>query len=128
MRISINQASKDFNISRNTLYKHIKQGKLTRDSDGKVDISDLVRLYSKHANSTQQSTTVDTPNLVHIEQLQQENNQLKQLLAVNEMLINQLQQQVQDLKQDKENLFSQLNQRRIESKDNKKGILNRLFG
>lgn len=128
MRISINQASKDFNISRNTLYKHIKQGKLTRDNDGKIDVSDLVRLYSKHANSTQQSTPVNTVEVVHIEQVQQENNQLRQLLAVNEMLINQLQQQVQDLKQDKENLFAQINQKRIDSKDTKKGILNRLFG
>jgi len=128
MRISINQASKDFNISRNTLYKHIKQGKLSRDSDGKVDVSDLVKLYSKHANSTQQSTTVNTTEVAQIEQLQQENTQLKQLLAVNEMLINQLQQQVQDLKQDKENLFAQINQKRIDSKDTKKGIFNRLFG
>ncbi|SRR5690606_33923276 len=128
MRISINQASKDFNISRNTLYKHIKQGKLSRDSDGKVDVSDLVKLYSKHANSTQQSTTVNTAEVAQIEQLQQENTQLKQLLAVNEMLINQLQQQVQDLKQDKENLFAQINQKRIDSKDTKKGIFNRLFG
>lgn len=128
MRISINQASKDFNISRNTLYKHIKQGKLSRDSDGKVDVSDLVKLYSKHANSTQQSTTVNTAEVAQIEQLQQENTQLKQLLAVNEMFINQLQQQVQDLKQDKENLFAQINQKRIDSKDTKKGIFNRLFG
>lgn len=128
MRISINQASKDFNISRNTLYKHIKQGKLTRDSDGKVDVSDLVRLYSQHANSIQESTIDDSKGDVQFEQLQQENNQLKQLLAVNEMLINQLQQQVLDLKLDKENLFNELNQRRIESKDTKKGLLNRLFG
>ena len=36
-RVSINKASLDFNISRNTLYKHIKQGKITKDADGKLD-------------------------------------------------------------------------------------------
>ena len=65
------------------------------------------------------------------EQLRQENQQLKQLLAVNEMLVNQLQQQILDLKQDKENLFNQLDQKRIESKDqqeNKRGLFSKLFG
>ena len=129
-RISINKASLDFNISRNTLYKHIKQGKLTKDSEGKLDTSDLIRLYGTHVDSQQESTTVDTNATAQFEQLKQENQQLKQLLAVNEMLVNQLQQQILDLKQDKENLFNQLNQKRIENKDqgNRKGLLSKLFG
>ena len=97
-RISINKASLDFNISRNTLYKHIKQGKITKDSDGKLDTSDLIRLYGTHVDSQQESTTVDTNATAQFEQLKQENQQLKQLLAVNEMLVNQLQQQINDLK------------------------------
>ena len=58
------------------------------------------------------------------------NQQLKQSLAVNETLVNPLQQQILDLKHDKENLFNQLNQKRIESKDqgNKRGLLSKLFG
>jgi len=129
-RISINKASLDFNISRNTLYKHIKQGKITKDSDGKLDTSDLIRLYGTHVDSQQESTTVDTNATAQFEQLKQENQQLKQLLAVNEMLVNQLQQLINDLKRDKENLFNQLNQKRIESKDqgNKRGLLSKLFG
>lgn len=129
-RISINKASLDFNISRNTLYKHIKQGKLTKDAEGKLDTSDLVRLYSTHVNGQQDSTTVDTNISTQFEQLKQENQQLKQLLAVNEMLVNQLQQQISDLKMDKENLFNQLNQKRIEGRDqeNKRGLLSKLFG
>ena len=129
-RISINKASLDFNISRNTLYKHIKQGKITKDSDGKLDTSDLIRLYGTHVDSQQESTTVDTNATAQFEQLKQENQQLKQLLAVNEMLVNQLQQQINDLKRDKENLFNQLDQKRIESKDqvSKRSLLSILFG
>ena len=128
-RISINKASLDFNISRNTLYKHIKQGKLTKDAEGKLDTNDLIRLYGTHVNGQQESTTVDSSMYTTNEQLKQENQQLKQLLAVNEMLVNQLQQQIQDLKQDKENLFNQLNQKRIESREqvNKRGLLSKLF-
>lgn len=126
-RVSINKASLDFNISRNTLYKHIKQGKLTKDADGKLDTSDLIRLYGTHVNGQQESTIVDTNISTQFEQLKQENQQLKQLLAVNEMLVNQLHQQILDLKQDKENLFNQLNQKRIESKS-KRGLFSKIFG
>jgi len=126
-RISINKASLDFNISRNTLYKHIKQGKITKDSDGKLDTSDLIRLYGTHVNGQQESTTVDTNISVQFEQLRQENQQLKQLLAVNEMLVNQLQQQVQDLKQDKQHLFNQLEQKLLETKTSNKSLFGRLF-
>ena len=68
-RVSINKASLDFNISRNTLYKHIKQGKLTKDEDGKLDTSDLIRLYGVHVNVQQDSTTVDTNISAQFEQL-----------------------------------------------------------
>jgi transcriptional regulator of acetoin/glycerol metabolism len=126
-RISINKASLDFNISRNTLYKHIKQGKITKDADGKLDTSDLIRLYGTHVNGQQESTTVDTNISAQFEQLRQENQQLKQLLAVNEMLVNQLQQQVQDLKQDKQHLFNQLEQKLLETKTSNKSLFGRLF-
>ena len=126
-RISINKASLDFNISRNTLYKHIKQGKITKDADGKLDTSDLIRLYGKHVNSQQESATVDTNATAQFEQLKQENQQLKQLLAVNEMLVNQLQQQIQDLKQDKQHLFNQLEQKLLETKTSNKSLFGRLF-
>ena len=126
-RVSINKASLDFNISRNTLYKHIKQGKITKDADGKLDTSDLIRLYGKHVNGQQESTTVDTNISAQIEQLKQENQQLKQLLAVNEMLVNQLQQQIHDLKQDKQHLFNQLEQKLLETKTSNKSLFGRLF-
>ena len=126
-RVSINKASLDFNISRNTLYKHIKQGKITKDADGKLDTNDLIRLYGTHVNGQQESTTVDTNISVQFEQLRQENQQLKQLLAVNEMLVNQLQQQVQDLKQDKQHLFNQLEQKLLETKTSNKSLFGRLF-
>ena len=125
-RISINRASLDFKVSRNTLYKHIKQGKLTKDSDGKLDTSDLVRLYGSHGNSTQESTTDDKK----IEQSNQYNEQL--LLQEIEQLKNQvklLESQLEYVKANETWLKQQLDQKLIEQKNHeKKGLLGRLFG
>ena len=115
-RITINRASQDFNVSRQTIYKHIKQGKLSRDAEGKVDVNDLMALYGGHVNTQQQLPHFDSQQITVFEQLKDENIKLKQLLAVNEMLVNQLQQQVQDLKQDKQHLFNQLEQKLIDRK------------
>lgn len=126
-RISINKASTDFNVSRNTLYKHVKQGKLTRDAEGNLDTSDLIRLYGSHVNSEQPFTGVNNEEFTTIEQLKSEITQLKQLLAVNEMMVNQLQRQVEDLKEDKQQLFSEMVQRRIETEASNKGFLRKFF-
>lgn len=126
-RISINKASTDFNVSRNTLYKHVKQGKLTRDAEGNLDTSDLIRLYGSHVHSEQSFTSVDNEEFTTIEQLKSEITQLKQLLAVNEMMVNQLQRQVEDLKEDKQQLFSEMVQRRIETEASNKGFLRKFF-
>ena len=63
-RINISQASKKFNVSRNTLYKYIKSGKLTKDENGLVDTIDLVRLFGSHVN-TQSQLTVDDSKPEH---------------------------------------------------------------
>jgi predicted transcriptional regulator len=123
-RISINKASLDFNISRNTLYKHIKQGKLTKDENGKLDSSDLVRLYGSHVNEHQELTVGDSS-----EQIKQENEHLKQQLLSSEIRINELKQQLEYVKQNEAWLKQQLDQKLIEHKSNeKKGLLSKLFG
>ena len=109
------------------MYKHIKQGKITKDSEGKLDTSDLIRLYGTHVNGQQETTGVGSNTYTVDEQLRQENQQLKQLLAVNEMLVNQLQQQILDLKQDKQHLFNQLEQKLLETKTSNKSLFGRLF-
>ncbi len=128
-RITVTQAAKDFNVSRNTLYKKIKQGILTKDTNGRLDVNDLLRVIGSQSESTNKNVTLnkdDTQKVTGDIQLQQEIEQLKQLLAIKEIFINQLQQQITDLRQDKEQLYNQINQKRIEHK--KSGLLNRLFG
>ena len=121
-RISINKASIDFGISRNTLYKHIKQGKLTKDVNGKLDTIDLIRLYSDHANTEQQSTDVNTQ--LEQEKIQLLQQQIEQLRGQVQSLENQLQY----VKQNELWLKQQLDQKLIEHKKNEpKSLLGRLF-
>jgi hypothetical protein len=129
-KIIITQASKDFGISRNTLYKKIRQGLLTQDSDGLLDVNDLIRVIGSQGKVNVSSDTVNSENVNSVTVgLQHEIEQLKQLLVMKEILINQLQQQVSDLRQDKEQLYNQINQKRIEHKpENRKGLLGRIFG
>ena len=126
-KVSITQASKDFGVSRNTLYKKVRQGLLTQDSEGLLDVNDLIRVIGSQGKANVSSDTVNTENVNR--ELQYEIEQLKQLLAMKEMFINQLQQQISDLRQDKEQLYNQINQKRIEHKpENRKGLLGRFFG
>lgn len=127
-RISINKASQDFNVSRNTLYKYIKQGKLTKDSDGKLDTSDLVRLFRNSVHTQQESEQV-IPTVDTIEQLKYENEQLKQQILIFEMRVNELQHQLEYVKQNEHWLKQQLDQKLIEHKQpERKGLLSKLFG
>jgi len=127
-RVSINKASIDFNVSRNTLYKHIKQGKLTKDSDGKLDTADLVRLYSDHVHAQQDSTIVNSQSSTTIEQLQKENEQLRAQLELNDLRIIELKAQIEYMKQNEQWLKQQLDQKLIETKSlERKGLLGRLF-
>lgn len=129
-KINITQASKDFGVSRNTLYKKIRQSLLTQDSDGLLDVNDLMRVIGSQAKKSIGDDTMNTENVNSVNrELQHEIEQLKQLLAMKEIFINQLQQQISDLRLDKEQLYNQINQKRIEHKpENRKGLLGRFFG
>lgn len=128
-RISISQASKDFKVSRNTIYKAIEKGKLSRDANGLVDTVDLIHLFSSHTSTAQASTEVHN----FFEQGKVESEQREQLL---QQQVDQLKAQVQSLelqlqyvKANEAWLKQQLDQKLLEQKRHEsKGLLGRLFG
>lgn len=128
-RISISQAAKDFKTSRNTLYKHIRNGKLTKDSEGKLDTIDLVRLFSVNVSSEQGSTVVHTDNEQVRVQVEQREQLLLQQIEQLKQQVELLEQQLEYVKANEAWLKQQLDQKLIEHKSyEKKGILGRLFG
>ena len=134
--ISINQASKLFKVSRNTIYARIKKGEITKNSDGNVSVQDMVRLFGNRADkkATEQAVTelLNSTNKIEqsIEQSKSNNEQI--LLQQIEQLKLQVEQLVKQLEYVKANeawLKDQLNQRLIEHKNQEKrgGIFSKLF-
>lgn len=57
-KFSVMDASKAFKKSRTTIYDALKNGDLSRDSDGLIDLSELIRVYGNPI-SVQQSTRTE---------------------------------------------------------------------
>lgn len=134
--ISINQASKLFKVSRNTIYARIKKGEITKNSDGLVSVQDMMRLFGSKADkkATEQAVTEllnNTNNIEHVIAHTQSNNEqlLQQQIEQLKGQVEQLEKQLEYVKANEAWLKEQLNQRLIEHKNQeKKGLLGRIFG
>ena len=134
--ISINQASKLFKVSRNTIYARIKKGEITKNSDGNVSVQDMMRLFGSKADkkATEQAVTELLNNTNNIEQViahTQSNNEqlLQQQIEQLKGQVEQLEKQLEYVKENEAWLKQQLDQKLIEHKSyEKKGLLGRLFG
>ena len=134
--ISINQASKLFKISRNTIYARIKKGDMTKNSEGLVSVQDMMRLFGNKADkkATEQAVTELLNTVNNIEQLVDQpksNNEqlLQQKIEQLEGQVEQLEKQLEYVKANEAWLKQQLDQKLIEHKNHeKKGLLGRLFG
>ena len=134
--ISINQASKLFKVSRNTIYARIKKGDMTKSSDGSVSVQDMMRLFGNKADkkATEHAVTELLNSVNNTEQLTEQsksNNEqlLQQKIEQLEGQVEQLEKQLEYVKANEAWLKQQLDQKLIEHKNHeKKGLLGRLFG
>ena len=134
--ISINQASKLFKVSRNTIYARIKKGEMTKNTEGNVSVQDMMRLFGNKADkkATEQAVTELLNSTNNIEQkIEQSKSNNEQLLFQQiEQLkgqVEQLEKQLEYVKANEAWLKQQLDQKLIEHKNHeKKGLLGRLFG
>lgn len=139
-KLSINQASKLFKISRNTIYARIKKGDITKDSEGFVSVQDMMRLFGNKTDkkATEQAVTEllnTTEQTVqeNAQSVEQSTNSNEQILALQiEQLktqVEQLEKQLEYVKANEAWLKQQLDQKLIEHKSQeKKGLLSKLFG
>ena len=135
--ISINQASKLFKVSRNTIYARIKKGDLTKNANGAVSVQDMIRLFGNKADkkATEQAVNellnsannivqpTEQPKSNHEQLFIQQIEQLK-------LQVEQLEKQLEYVKANEAWLKDQLNHRLIEHKNQEKrsGIFSKLFG
>lgn len=134
--LSINQASKLFKVSRNTVYARIKKGEITKNSDGTVSAQDMIRLFGNKTDkkAVEQAITEQLNSTAKIEQIieQPKNNNeqlLEQQIEQLKAQVAQLEKQLEYVKANEAWLKQQLDQKLIEHKNHeKKGLLGRLFG
>ncbi len=138
--ISINQASKLFKVSRNTIYARIKKGEITKNADGLVSVQDMMRVFGNKADkkATEQAVIQLLNNTDNIEQpIQQQSEQskssneqlLQQQIEQLKLQVEQLEKQLEYVKANEAWLKQQLDQKLIEHKpQERKGLLSKIFG
>jgi uncharacterized protein YlxW (UPF0749 family) len=76
MEIGVTEASKQWNLSRQYIYRKIKAGELSRLENGNIETSELLRVFGE-PKKTELSTSDSQQTVVSDSQLQQENTLLK---------------------------------------------------
>ena len=125
---SISEVAKLYKKSRNTIHNDLKKGKLSKNSEDLIDLSELLRIYgsipSQEKSVQREDTTKEhggTSNSV----LAVEIEQLKKQLKMMEQQLDQAAQREQWLQQQ----INDLMQKKIEYQPPaRKGLLGRLLG
>lgn len=87
--VSITEAAELVDKSTQTLYRHIKSGKLSRESNGQIQTAELIRVYGELKQHEKQN------KLSSNDKLQSDNDSVVTLL---QQQINRLEKDLQDLK------------------------------
>lgn len=122
MQITIKEIQNQWGIARATIYKHIKNGKLSRLDNGLVDVSEVIRVYGEPSKNTQvdiKETRIDD----------QEKNILLQKIAFLETQLSQAEKREEWLKGQVEKAQETI--KLLEHKEQKtvtnKGLISRLI-
>ena len=81
--VSVSEASRLVGISRATMYRKLKEGAVSRVNDGKIDTSELVRVFGELKGKSVLSGVVNEAPPIQdeklLEQLEQERKTVKEL-------------------------------------------------
>ena len=111
MNISVTKAAKEWGVSRTTIYQKVNDGELSRTTDKKIDVSEMLRVFgepiskkrTERSMNTVQSTTLNNQSV-------QYNTDIEHLLALETLKNEHLSQQVSDQKKLIENYQQQIGQ------------------
>jgi hypothetical protein len=133
--ISVKEAAQLTKKSEVTLYRHIKQGKLSREASGKIQVSELIRVYGLLHDTTENqpiNNTLQKNDSDVISVLQQQINDLKHDLSV--LKAESLEREKQAIEREqraakeRDRLFNLLeSQQKTEPKLNNGGLFSKLF-
>lgn len=60
-KLSLSEVSKRFNVSRSTLYRAIKEGRLSRSSDNLFDVSEVIRCFGEPNKNNETNQILNPP-------------------------------------------------------------------
>jgi len=60
-KLSLSEVSKRFNVSRSTLYRAIKEGRISRNADGHFDVAEVIRCFGEPNKKQEQNQGIDQP-------------------------------------------------------------------
>lgn len=111
MNISVTKASKEWGISRTTIYQKINDGSLSRTAEKKIDTSEMLRVFGEPVSKKRTGRLVNTsestqPNSQHI----QASIEIKHQLELERLKNEHLRQRVSDQSQLIENYQQQISQ------------------
>jgi hypothetical protein len=127
MQITIQELQNQWGVARSTVYKHIKAGRLTRLANGKIDVSEVVRVYGEPSKNTVR----DSKNNVVDKAKSQENTLLLDKIAFLESQLAQAEKREEWLRgqvETAQETIKLLEHKQPSAQPSKKGLLGRLLG
>ena len=124
MQITIQELQNQWGVARSTVYKHIKAGRLTRLGNGKIDVSEVIRVYGEPSANTPRDgkkSVIDTT----------ETAILKEKIAFLESQLAQAEKREEWLKgqvETAQETIKLLEHKQPSAQQSKKGLLGRLLG
>ena len=81
-KFSVMDASKAFKKSRTTIYEALKNGELSRDNDGLIDLSELIRVYGNPIGVQSSTRTEQVQKDVQVHVQSEVENLLKDQISL----------------------------------------------
>ena len=78
--LSVIELSKLYGMTRQAVYKQVNKGNLTKNSDGKIDLAEAIRVFGEPSQHGNRSHTTVTPKLSEVHLLEQQVHMLQKQL------------------------------------------------
>jgi hypothetical protein len=78
--LSVIELSKLYGMTRQAVYKQVNKGNLTKNSDGKIDLAEAIRVFGEPSERVNRSQTTVTPKLSEVHLLEQQVHMLQKQL------------------------------------------------
>ena len=80
--LSVIELAKLYGMTRQAVYKQVNKGNLTKNSDGKIDLAEAIRVFGEPSQHVNHSQTTETPKLSEVHLLEQQVHMLQKQLEL----------------------------------------------